>query len=300
MELRHLRYFLAVAEERHFGRAAARLHMAQPPLSQQIKRLEDEIGAQLLARTTRHVEPTPAGLAFADRARAILAEVDAAAAEARSIAQGSAGSIRIGFVGSASYQVMPQVARAIRTALPDVEIVLSGEMLTPAQTAALLHGTIDLGVLRGPVDAPELAVLPLADEPLIAALPDPHPLASAESLDLRDLAGSRFVGYPGGRRSVVHAAVTEACARAGFSPDIAIEAAETATIVSLVAAGAGVALLPESVRHLTIPGVRYVPLTPAPPLVRLAAAWRKDDASPLLARVLDVVRGLFPAEQRDV
>ena len=171
VELRRLRYFVAVAEERHFGRAAERLHIAQPPLSQQIRRLEAELGTPLLYRTTRTVQLSPAGEVLLVRAREILAAVDAAAEDARRAARGEYGRLAIGFTGSATYALLPALAAALRDALPGVVLDLRGELLTPAQVARLLDGTLDLGLLRPPVRARELRVEVLRREPLVAVLP---------------------------------------------------------------------------------------------------------------------------------
>ena len=156
MELRHLRYFVAVAEERHFTRAAERLHMAQPPLSQQIRQLEAELGVQLLERTRRRVELTDAGSAYLQRARAILAEVDDAADEARRVAAGLQGRLIVGCVGSATYSLLPVFARTLRAELPGIDVSFRGEMLGPDQVKALLGQEIDLALLRPPVDEPAL------------------------------------------------------------------------------------------------------------------------------------------------
>lgn len=290
MELRRLRYFVAVAEERHFGRAAARLHIAQPPLSVQIRRLEAEVGAPLLHRTTRSVQLAPAGEVLLARAREILAAVDAAAEDARRAARGEYGRLAIGFTGSATYALLPALAAALREALPGVELDLRGELLTPAQVAHLLDGTLDLGLLRPPVRERELQVEVLRREPLVAVLPEGHALAAADTLPLEELRDEPFVTYPSHFRSVLHDAVEDACAAHGFRPRAAHEVGETATLVSFVAAGLGVSLVPESVRHMTVEGAVYRPLAKAAPAVELAVAWRPDDATPMLARALDVVR----------
>ena len=302
MELRHLRYFLAVAEERHFGRAADRLHIAQPPLSRQIRQLEAEIGVQLLTRTTRRVDLTEAGEAYAERARAILAAADDANEEAKRIAAGEQGTVDIGFTGSATYELLPRVSRAVATRLPDLHLRLHGELLTPDQVSGLNDGRLDLGLLRPPVRDPQIHTERLASEALIAALPDSHRLAAADSIALADLAEERFISYPSGQRSVVHDAGLAACAEAGFTPRIVQEAAQTSALVSLVAAGLGVALVPESVSHLSIGGVTYRPIRGTPPRVELVAAYRAGNASPHVARVLQIVRSLFEdsAQERDV
>lgn len=290
MELRHLRSFVAVAEERHFGRAAARLHMAQPPLSQQIRRLEAELGVTLLHRTTRSVELAPAGEVLLVRAREILASVDRATEDTLRAARGEFGRLAVGFTGSATYALLPQVAAALRSALPGVVLDLRGELLTPAQVAGLLAGTLDLGLLRPPVRERELAVEVVRREPLVAVLPEAHRLAAADAVPLEELAAEPFVVYPSHFRSVVHDAVEETCAAHGFLPRVALEVSETATLVSFVAAGLGVSLVPESVRHMTVHGAVYRPLDREAAAVELAVAWRRADATPVLERALEVVR----------
>ncbi|QWF20965.1 LysR family transcriptional regulator [Nocardioides sp. LMS-CY] len=289
MELRHLRYYVAVAEECHFGRAAERLHIAQPPLSQQIKQLESELGVQLLTRSTRRVELTPAGERYLQRAREILAGVDDAADEAVRVAAGEIGRVTIGFTGSATYELLPTLSRVLRAELPGVRLDLRGELLTPGQVAGLLDGSLDVGLLRPPVGDADVEVRHLRDEPLVAVLPESHPLAAAEAVAISDLRDEPFVGYPSQHRSVVHDAVAAACRGAGFAPR-PTEVAETSTLVSFVAAGLGVALVPASVRHLRITGATYRPLAGRAPTVALALATRRGDPSPVVARVVDAVR----------
>jgi DNA-binding transcriptional LysR family regulator len=291
MELRHLRSFVAVAEERHFGRAAERLHMAQPPLSQQIRRLEAELGAPLLHRTTRSVELAPAGEVLLVRAREILAAVDGATEDARRAARGEFGRLAVGFTGSATYALLPRLAVALRSALPGVVLDLRGELLTPAQVAGLLDGSLDLGLLRPPVRERELEVEILWREPLVAVLPAAHRLARAAVVPLEQLRDEPFVTYPSHFRSVLHDAVEATCAAHGFRPRVVLEASETATLVSFVAAGIGVSLVPDSVCHMTVHGAVYRPLGPGAAEVELAVAWRRGDRTPVLERALGIVRG---------
>ena len=291
MELRQLRYFVAVAEERHFGRAAARLHIAQPPLSQQIRRFEAELGEPLLYRTTRRVELAPAGEVLLERAREILAAVDSAVEDARRAARGEYGRLAVGFTGSSTYELLPAIAAALREELPGVLLDLRGELLTPAQVARLLDGTLDVGLLRPPVRERELNTEVLRSEPLVAVLPESHPLAASEAIPLEGFEGEPFVTYPSHFRSVLHDAVEDACAAHGFEPVAADEVAETATLVSFVAAGLGVSLVPASVTNMTVRGAVYRPLSDDTARVELAAAWRRDDDRPVLARALDVIRG---------
>ena len=286
IELRHLRYFVAVAEECHFGRAAARLNMAQPPLSQQIKQLETELGVQLFVRSTRRVELTPAGRRYLERATSILGAVTEAGDEAVRINAGLLGRVAIGFTGSATYELLPNLARALRVDLPDIDLDLKGEMLTPSQVDALLNHRLDLGILRPPVRNPDLIVRILRREPLIAVLPETHVLAAEPSVSLADLRRDPFISYPSHQRSVVYDAVFDACQRAGFTPAVVQEVAETATLVSFVAAGLGVALVPASVQHLRITGATYRPLIGSTVEVELAVVHRRDETSPHVARVL--------------
>jgi DNA-binding transcriptional LysR family regulator len=292
MELRHLRYFVAVAEERHFGRAAERLHMAQPPLSQQIRQLEAELGVTLLTRTTRRVELTDAGAAYLENAREILDAVDDAAVEAQRVAQGLVGRLAIGCVGSATYSLLPTLARTLREELPGIDFSFRGEMLVPDQVEALLSGSIDLALLRPPVDEPGIDVRVLRRERLIVALPEGHRLAGRRRVRVSDLRGEDLVVHPARGRSVMHERVLSLCRDAGFRPSVRHEVAETSTLVTFVAAGLGVAIVPEPVGTLGVPGVEYRPLSPATGGVELAVATRTADDAPHLMRALEVLGSL--------
>ncbi len=291
MELRHLRSFEALAEERHFGRAAARLHLAQPALSQQVKQLERELGVALFTRTTRRVELTDAGRRFAGHARSVLGDVDRAAADMELVASGAAGRVSVGFIGTATYDVLPRVAREVRATLPDVELELRGELLSPPLADGLRDHTFDLALLRpDPLNQADLTVRRLRSERLVAVLPTGHRLATRRRISLSALAAEPFVLHPSGHRSSVHDRVLAACADAGFTPASTVEVGETATLVVFVAAGLGVALVPEPVRSLGLDGVAYVALTDAP-TIDLALATRADDDSPAVARVAELIAG---------
>lgn len=290
MELRHLRYFRAVAEELHFGRAAERLHMAQPPLSQQIRQLERELGLDLLARSTRRVELTPAGEAYLRRTVAILDAVDDAGRQARRVADGSEGRLAIGCVGSATYSLLPRLVRALRDALPGVDVSVRGEMLAPAQIAAVLAGEIDLALLRPPVEQRGVRTETLRRDRLIAALPDGHRLARRDDVEVADLRDEEFVAHAGHGRSMMHSLLDAVCADAGFVPRVRHEVQETSTLVTLVAAGLGVAIVPEPTAALDIAGVCYRSLRPATLGVDLAAAYAGETAPPVLGKVLSVLR----------
>jgi DNA-binding transcriptional LysR family regulator len=289
VELRHLRYFLSLAEERHFGRAAARVHVAQPALSQQIKQLERELGVELFRRTTRRVELTDAGRRLEQHARSVLASVERAETDIAMVASGRAGRVSVGFIGTATYDVLPRFARTVRSELPDVDLQLRGELLSPQLLAGLADREYDLVVVRPePTARPGIDVRPLRSEPLVAVLPAHHRLVRRRRIDLRSLADEAFVMHPSGHRSSIHEQVLRACAHAGFQPTSILEVAETATLVVFVAAGLGVAVVPEPVRSLGLSGVAYVPLTRAPS-VDLALALRTDVDSPVVREVAAIV-----------
>jgi DNA-binding transcriptional LysR family regulator len=285
MELRHLRYFVAVAEQRHFGRAAERLHMAQPPLSQQIRQLEAELGVTLLTRTTRRVDLTPAGVAYLDHAREILAAVDEAGADAARIAAGRTGRLTVGCVGSATYSLLPALAKRMRSELPDVDFGFRGEMLSPDQATALHDGSLDLALLRRLPDTSGLTVTDVRHERLIVALPQEHRYADRKRLRIPDLAGEGLIIHAGNGRSVMHSLVHDLFAGADLQPHVAHQVAETSTLVTFVAAGLGIAVVPEPTSDLNVPGVVYVPLVGTPG-VDLVVATREGDANPVLARTL--------------
>lgn len=288
MELRHLRYFVAVAEERHFGRAAERLHMAQPPLSQQIQQLEAELGVTLLRRTTRKVELTDAGTAYLDRARAVLAAVDDAGEEARRVADGLQGRLVVGCVGSATYSLLPAFARALRDELPAVDFVFRGEMLAPDQLESLLTRRIDLALLRPPVEHPAVNARTVRQDRFIVALPEDHRLARRRRLKIEDLRDEDLIVHAARGRSVMHGIVTDLCRAAGFEPRIRHEVEETSTLVTFVASGLGVAVVPQPVAELGVPGTTYRPLA-GDRSIDLMAAVRADDDSPVLTRALGLL-----------
>ncbi|WP_413542724.1 LysR substrate-binding domain-containing protein [Citricoccus nitrophenolicus] len=280
VDLRQMRYFVAVAEERHFGRAAERLHMAQPPLSQQIKQLEATLGTRLFERTTRRVDLTDAGQLMLERARQILADVDALTQDVREVGDGAAGVLRVGFVGSATYRVMPALVQLARSELPGVRLHVMGEMLTPQIEQSLLENRLDAAVLRPPVQSSELLLDTLEGDSLVVALPAHHRLATGGGpVHLAELAGEDFVGYPQG--STVATITSEACRGAGFRPRVVQEATETSTLLAFVGAGMGLALVPDGARRAAASPVAYRELVTAP-AVGLAVAWKRDSLSALI------------------
>lgn len=290
--VRHLQAFVVVAEEMHFGRAAGRLHVAQPPLSQQIRRLEADLGVELFIRTTRRVDLTAAGAAYLERARSILDAVDAAAEEARRVAAGAIGHLTIGCVGSATYSLIPALSRRLADELPGVEFAFRGEMLVADQLAALHDGTIDLALLRPPVSDGTLTVTPLRKERLVVAVPSGHPLARRRQLRVADLADADLIVHSAGRRSAMYDVVLRLFREAGRTPRIRHEVGETSTLATLVAGGLGVAVVPEPVSALALDRLEFRPLVRPTASVELAMAHRAERAEPHLARTLEVIRRL--------
>jgi DNA-binding transcriptional LysR family regulator len=289
MELRQLRYFVAVAEELHFRRAAARLHMSQPPLSQQIRQLEAEMGCELLTRSRRRVALTPAGEAFLRDARSLLGELDGAVATARRIAAGQTGRLRINFVGSALLSTVPELVQRFRGAHPLVEIELH-ERSTVEQLRAIKNGTVDVGLIRPPLEPdPELSVEVLLRERTVSALPADHPLASMRRNPLRRLAAEPLVLFPRDQAPGFHDLLISSLAGTGVTPRVVQYAPEMMTIIGLVAAGIGVSLVPASVQRLALEGVAYRPVTGAP-AADLAAVTRVGDESALVRAFVAHVR----------
>ncbi|MCX4904244.1 LysR substrate-binding domain-containing protein [Streptomyces sp. NBC_00878] len=289
MELRQVRYFLVLSEECHFGRAAARLHVAQPALSQQIKQLEHELGTPLFNRTTRQVELTEAGRHLTGYARTLIAEEERARAHMTELATGLAGRVSVGFIGTATYDVLPRVARTARARLPRISLDLHGELLTPQLADGLLTGAYDLAVYRfGGTETEQVSITPLRTEPLVAVLPAHHPLAARPRISLKALADEPFVIHPSQPRSAMYDRVLAACDRAGFQPSSLVEVGETATLVVFVAAGHGVALVPQSVRSLRLDGVTYVPLIETES-IDLVLARRMRHNSPATLQIASVI-----------
>jgi DNA-binding transcriptional LysR family regulator len=292
VELRHLRYFVAVAEELHFGRAAVRLHIAQPPLSQQIRRLENELGVELLRRNRRSVQLTDSGRLLLEESRPLLVQAERIEQLLGQSSAGEVGRLGIGFVGSATYETLPRILREFRSRFPKVELRLE-ELTTAGQAAALKAGRIDVGLIRPPVGDSSLELTPLVEERLVAALPDSHPLAARKKVPVAALAEEPFVLVPRQLGTGLYDDVLAVCREAGFSPNVVQEASEMQTIVSLVSAGIGVSLVPESVETFSPPRVAYRPLTGPNASLEIALAHRPDDRSPLVARFREVAKAVY-------
>ncbi|NUR05722.1 MAG: LysR family transcriptional regulator [Nocardioidaceae bacterium] len=294
MELRHLRYFVAVADELSFTRAAQRLGIAQPPLSQQIARLERELGVQLLERSSRSVGLTQAGRALLDEARTLLARSEETRRIVSRVSAGESGALRVASVASGFSGPLVESLRVFRTTYPDV-LPLVYEMEATPQLEALEHRTVDIAFLRSPGPYSGLDMWPLADETLVAAVPERHPALTSSPttpLPLSALASERFVLFPRASAPDAFDTIVGACRTAGFTPDVVYEAPNDHVLVSLVAAGLGVSLVPHSTSNLNVPGAHYRPVTPACQAATLAVALpRVSPAEPAL-HLLEIARRL--------
>jgi DNA-binding transcriptional LysR family regulator len=289
MELYHLRYFVAVAEELHFHRAADRLHMTQPALSRQIRALEAELGVLLLQRTQRQVHLTTAGITFLAEARAILQQTHQAIQTTRRSARGEVGQLRLSFVAPSLRGVLPSILRDFRNGYPDVQLLLS-ERRTQEQVEAFYNHQIDAGVLYPPVDESLLKIVPIASEVWIVALPKQHPLATQQHLTLQDLAQESFILHPRAEGSVFYDQILRLCEQAGFCPNIVQEAGISQTRIGLVALGIGITFVPPHFQTDTDPEVAYRPLDGTKLMLNLAIAYRRDHCSSVIQQFLNVVK----------
>jgi len=281
VELRQLRYFVAVAEELHFSRAAARLHMAQPPLTRQIKQLETELHTPLFWRTKRHVELTVAGNAFLEEARKTLAQADHAARVAELAGAGETEQVQLGFIDSAVYGFLPRLLRAFRERHPQVQVVLQ-EGTSGQQVEALKRGEIQLGVLRRTRAGPQLAFHEIGRERLQVAIPSGHPLVGLTEVPVEALKDEGWILFPRLLSPGLHDYMAGLCRRAGFAPRVVQQGNEGHTIVGLVGAGLGIAVVPESLKHWGGPEVVYRPLKAESPWLPMCIAWRRDERLPVV------------------
>jgi DNA-binding transcriptional LysR family regulator len=294
MELRHLRYFVAVAETCHFGQAAEQLHVAQPALSYAIRQLEAELDASLFTRTTRQVSLTAAGEFLQAEAARILASVDDAVRGARRIAAGRSGLIRLGLTGTAAFSHLPRIARVVKRELPGIALEIQADMLTPNQCESLRTGALDLGVLRPPAVGDDIELRRIDTESLVLAVSVDHRLAVEPVVSMTDLRNEPFVAY-GARDSAVNEAVLRSCRQAGFVPHREHEAPGTAVLLALVAAGLGVAVVPQSVRALPLEGLVFRDMLDAG-TIDLALAWRASADNAIVDAVVGVLDGVFAAD----
>lgn len=294
LELRHLRYFLAVAEELNYGRAAERLKIAQPGLSQQIRSLEAIVGAALFDRSRRAVQLTLAGQLLAVEARKTLAQAELALVAAQRAGRGEIGRIAIGYTASAAYTgVLTAVVGSFRAQHPEVELQIT-EMEMQRQLDAIAEDRLDVGFIRPPVPLPlGIASLPLLQEAVLLALPEPHPLAaSGEAVPLAELAGEVFITPRHAPATSFHHHTLAAAQAAGFVPRTGPQGRDFVTIASMVAVGLGVALVPQSLRCIQLPGIAYRPLAGPPIAAELALAHRRSEPSPVARSFVRHARGL--------
>lgn len=300
-DLRQLRYFVAVAEEQHFGRAAARLSMTQPPLSQAIRALEDTLGVELFARTRRSVELTPVGADLLPEVRRILASAEALRPLAQSLARGEAGVLALAFVSTADYGLLPLLLRDFGARYPRVRLQLA-EATSDVQVDELVAGRIDAGLVIAPLPprhAAQLSYLPIAREPLVIAMPAELAARTGATstedwcdvpVSLRDLPDVPLVVFPRHLAPGFYDIIMDCYGAAGLVPRVGQEAIQMQTIVSLVSAGMGVALVPQSLRNLRRTGVVYRPLAEAVPAIETGLVWRSAEVSPVLAAFIEIVR----------
>lgn len=289
MKLHFLRYFTVLAEELHFGRAAQRLAITQPPLSSAIKALEEELGVQLLSRSSKHVELTPAGAAFLEEARQILERVGRAGNVARAVAGGLRGRLEVGMTGSLVYREVPAVVQAFAAQMPGIELLLR-EMSTAEELDALLHGQLHAGFLNAATVPPQLEAIALPNDEFVLCLPQDHPMARQPEVDLQALAGESFVMFSREVSPANYDNVIAIFSRAGIHPRTVHAARQWLTIVAMVAHGLGISLVPSSLTRSRVHGVRFVPFGGAPARSPALLVWNPANANPALASFLDSAR----------
>jgi DNA-binding transcriptional LysR family regulator len=292
VELRHLRYFIAVAEELNFSRAAQRMHMAQPPLSAAIRQLERDLGVDLFVRTTREVKLTEAGRAFLDGARRTLADAERAAEDAKRAAAGELGHLRIAYSWSTRFETLPALGRAFRASHPDVEL-LAQELWNARMPPAFAAGSIDIAVSLCPEIAAELELAPIRKEHLVALLPETHPLAHQDAIPLSALAAEDFIVFPREIAPRLHDAFIAIYRRAGFEPRVRTESFHTGWDLGVLTEIPAVAMAPQTVAGGLPHGILAVPISEPTDALETCLVWRADDPSPALAAFVEVARSAF-------
>jgi DNA-binding transcriptional LysR family regulator len=293
LELRHLRYFIAVAEELNFSRAAQRMHMAQPPLSAAIRQLERDLGVDLFVRTTREVALTDAGRAFLDGARRTLADADRAAEDAKRAAAGELGRLRIAYSWSMRFETLPALGRAFRAGHPGVELQAQ-EMWNARMPPAFARGSIDVGLSLCPEIAAELELAPIRKERLVALLPEAHPLAREDAIPLAALADDDFVVFPREMAPRLHDAFMAIFRRAGFEPRVRTESFHTGWDLGVLADIPAAAMVPQAVAGGVPEGIAAVALSEPTDALETCLVWRSDDRSPVVAAFVAVARAQQP------
>lgn len=291
IDLRQMELFVAVAEELHFGRAAARSGMSQPPFSQQIQRIERELGVALLHRTSRRVVLTQAGVTLLAEARELIARRDRVIDAVRRTANGDAGTLRIGFSASSAVGVLPMIVRQVRSALPDVALQIDDRDGIDI-ASAIRAGALDAGIVRGPLSATGLIVETVYRDGFVAVLPASHPLAVYKRLAIGDLAGDEFILFPRTGSPGLYDTIIGLCSDAGFSPVIVQEASAWLSVVGLVEGGLGITIAPAMAARVCPQGVVTIPIADTVRRTELLIAYRRDDTNPLVARFRDIARSL--------
>ncbi|RYL99230.1 LysR family transcriptional regulator [Sporolactobacillus sp. THM7-7] len=295
MELRHLVYFVTVAEELHFGRAAARLQMTQPPLSKQIQQLEEEIGVTLFRRTRRHVELTTAGRLFLPEARQVLTQLHQAIDTAQRAERGEFGRIVVGFVGSATYDILPRIIREYRKQFPDVSVMLQ-ELSTPDQISALTDGRIDVGLLHPPVAGSLIETEPVQRGFCALSMPKNHPLAKKDKITIQDLRDVPFIVVSRDIWPGLYDEFLSLFHHAGYTPKIVQEATEYQMVIGLVSAGIGVGVVPATAEKLFNLEAVYREIDGAPLRAVLSLARLKENANPALKQFVALTRRILGHE----
>jgi DNA-binding transcriptional LysR family regulator len=285
---RSLQLFLVLAEELHFGRAAARLNMSQPPLSKHIQRMEVQLGVRLFDRDQRNVRLTSAGVAFVRQANQLLSQSAQAVRAVQQIERGETGQIRIGFVAAAIFLKIGRLFQSIEQQVPGIDILWQ-EMSTAEQVEAVEQDRIDLGIAQRPQVVDGMGSQMVASVPLVVALPEGHPLAGAESVALQQLKQDAFILLPRAPAPGFHDLILSTCFKAGFSPVVCHYAKHLLSAVSLVAMGRGVSLVPQTLARATLPGVIFMPLQGEPSYAEYSVIWNTRNALPILPRVLEVL-----------
>lgn len=289
MELRHLRYFVAVAEERSFLRAAERLHISQPPLSTQVKDLEEELGVQLLQRSSKGIQLTQAGEVFYGEARAVLARVEHARVAARRAARGEEGRLSIGFISVVDYSFLPAALKAFRDRYPGVDVQLH-ELTTDAQMQELVSERLDVGIGIAPVEHELLTFQRVVSEHLVLAAPSALLPQAVTRVSLKTFASQPFVMIPRAMAPGYYDAFAALCRGCGFQPNIAQRAKQMQTVISLVSNGFGVALVPQSLMNLQRTGVVYAPIRERSPPIVIGLLYRRKDVNPAIQLFADTVK----------
>lgn len=291
MDIRRLRYFLVLAEELHFGRAANRLAISQPPLSVNIRQLEETLGVRLFERNSQGVRLTAAGEALVPAAQALIERMDVTISLVRDVEKGITGHLRIGFVGSLLYRGLPQLLENFQRGREGLQLHLQ-ELNSGDQLLELSHNSLDVGFVHASQLPGGLSSLPFSSEPFVACLAQQHPLAGRSSLALRELYGERFIVFARSVSPYYYDHIQSICAAAGVYPDVRYEARHWLSVVSLAAQGMGVALVPACLRHSALSGAKFIPLEDVAALSRIDCVWRESDRRPAVSAFVIAVRGI--------